>query len=407
MAESLEFEPGTGYAYSNVGYALLGLVVEQVTGQSYEAFLRQELLLPAGLAETGYLLPDWDRDRLALGYRKGELWGAVYGRGWLDDGPSWHLRANGGLHTTVDDMRQWLETVRGRGVLSAEATRRWTTGYVDEPWGDSRYAYGWVVRDTEWGPMIAHGGDNRIFSADFVWLPEPELFFYIQGNSSMVPARLQRDRILAAAFDPEFQMPPLVAPDAGARPEDAGVRVGTYRLDGGSIEVTADDTRLVAKLWGQSTLDRLLGHTAERRERAAELNRRTAEAMGRLEAGQEDALAGLLAEGEDPIGPTRVLLDRISRFGTLEKLHFIGSFENVPGSRFEDRGPWRRSCTRSSTTGTSTGTSSGAATAPTRARRAAHGRRSRWSRRQRDSTELFGRNRPGTLSSSASKMNAS
>ena len=53
---TLEFEPGTGYAYSNVGYALLGLVVEQVTGQSYEAFLREELLLPAGLAETGYVL---------------------------------------------------------------------------------------------------------------------------------------------------------------------------------------------------------------------------------------------------------------------------------------------------------------------------------------------------------------
>ncbi len=342
MAEPLEFQPGTGYAYSNVGYALLGLVVEQVTGQSYEAFLREELLLPAGLAETGYVLPGWDRDRLAQGYRNGELWGMVYGRGWLDDGPSWHLRANGGLHTTVDDMRRWLDTVRGRGVLSAETTRRWTMGYVDEPWGDSQYAYGWVVRDTEWGPMIAHSGSNRIFSADFVWLPEPEVFVYIQGNTSMIPARGQRSQILAAAFDPEFHMPPLVEPDADASPEDAEARVGTYRLDGGSLELTADDTRLVAKLWGQSTLDLMLGHTAEQREWSADLNRRTAEAMGRLETGQEDALAGLLSEGEDPIGPTRVLLDRIAQLNrsTLEKLHVVGSFENVPGSRFEDLGPW-------------------------------------------------------------------
>ena len=360
MAAPLEFEPGTRYAYSNVGYALLGLVVEQVTGQSYEAVLRKEVLLPAGLADTGYMLPDWDRDRLAQGYHKGELWGTVYGRGWLDDGPSWHLRANGGLHTTVDDMRQWLETVRGRGVLSAEATQRWTKGYIDEPWGDSQYAYGWVVSNSKWGPMIAHSGSNRIFSADFVWLPEPEMFVYIQGNTSMIPARGQRGQILAAAFDPAFQMPPLVEPDADASPEDAETRVGTYRLDGGSVELTADDTRLVAKVWGQSMLDLMLGHTVEQRERSADLNRRTAEAMSRLEAGMEDKglgsdldfeqkiagaeaqIAEMLAQGEDPIGPTRVLLDRIAQLNqsTLQKLHVIGSFENVPGSRFEDLGPW-------------------------------------------------------------------
>lgn len=340
MAEPLEFEPGTGYGYSNVGYALLGLIVERVSGQSYESFLREELLLPAGLAETGYVLPEWGEDRLALGYRDGELWGAVHGRGWLDDGPNWHLRANGGLHTTVDDMHRWLSTVRGRGVLDAETTRRWTTGYVTEGSSDSRYAYGWVVRDTEWGPMIDHNGSNRIFSADFFWLPERDLFVYIQGNTSMIPAEQQRDRLLAAAFDDGFLMPPLVEPDVDARPEDAEERVGTYRVNGGTLELTADDTRLVAKVSGQPALDMMLKHTEEQRSRFAELNRRTEDAMDKLEAGQEDALADIMGGDEDPVEAARVLLDRISRFGNLKALHTIGSFDNVPGSRFEDLGPW-------------------------------------------------------------------
>jgi len=340
MGTSLHFEPGTGYAYSNVGYSLLGRIVEQVSGQSYEAFLREELLLPAGMAETGYVLPEWDRDRLALGYLVGELWGAVHGRGWLDDGPNWHLRANGGLHTTVDDMNRWLNTVQGQGALNAEAVRRWTTGYVTEGSRDSEYAYGWVVRDTDWGPMIDHNGSNGIFSADFVWLPEPDVFFYIQGNTSMIAAEGQRGPLLAAAFDPGFLMPPLVEPDVDARPEDAGERAGNYHLDGGVLELTVDDTRLVARLSGQSALDLMLTPTSEQRRQFVELNRRTMDSMDRLRAGQEAALAGMVGEDDDPVAPTRILLDRISQIGNLRSLNLIGSFENRPGSPLAEFGPW-------------------------------------------------------------------
>jgi len=340
MGTSLQFEPGTGYAYSNPGYALLGRIVERISGKGYETFLREELLLPGGLTETGYVLPEWDLDRMALGYVDGELWGAVQGRGWLDDGPNWHLRANGGLHTTVDDMNRWLNTVRGQGVLDAEVTRRWTTGYVTEGSSDSEYAYGWEVRDTEWGPMIAHNGSNRIFSADFVWLPEPDVFFYIQGNTSRVAAERQRGPLLAAALDAGFLMPPLVEPDAGARPEEARERAGDYHLAGGSMELTADDTRLVASLSGQSALELMLNPPAEQRERFAGLNQRTMDAMGRLKAGHEDALAGMVGEDDDPVAPTRVLLNRISQIGNLQSLNLIGSFENRPGSPLADLGPW-------------------------------------------------------------------
>ncbi|WP_157957808.1 serine hydrolase domain-containing protein [Aliidiomarina celeris] len=350
MAEPLQFAPGSGYAYSNAGYSLLGMIVERVSGQSYEAFLRNELLLPAGMSETGYLLPAWDRDRLAAGYRNGERWGLVQGRGWLDDGPNWNLRANGGLHTTVDDMHRWLNTVRGRGVLDVEAALRWTTGYIDE-WSDnSKYAYGWVVSDTKWGRMISHQGSNGIFSAEFVWLPEKELFFYIQGNSLMVSASVisaleQRERLLAAAFDAEFPLPPLVEAASAASPEEAGQREGIYHLEGGTLELTADDTRLFAKLSGQSVLNSMLNPTEAQRTQFAELNQRTKDAMDRLEVGQKDAIAGMLAEGEDPVERTRPLLNRISQIssqngGELRSLHVIGSFKNAPGSRFADLGPW-------------------------------------------------------------------
>ncbi len=49
----LRFEPGEGYGYSNVGYAILGRIIENVTGQSYEQVLQQQILTPLGMSNTG------------------------------------------------------------------------------------------------------------------------------------------------------------------------------------------------------------------------------------------------------------------------------------------------------------------------------------------------------------------
>lgn len=340
MAAPLAFEPGSGYSYSNTGFSILGIIVERLSGKDYEAFLREELLLPAGLAETGYLLAEWDLNRLAQGYREGEPWGRVYRREWREDGPGWHLRANGGLHTTVDDMHRWLETVRGRGMLPEDAAERWTTGYVDEGGGDSKYAYGWAVHDTELGSMVAHNGGNGIFSADFVWLPEQEFFLYIQGNTSVIAAARQRDALLAAAFDPTFEMPPVVSGSDVARPETAKAREGKYRIDDGSIELKADDTRLIAAVSGQGALDLMLGHGQQQRNRFAGLNQRAMKIVRKLEAGREDAMQGMVGDDEDAAARARSMLDVIERGGELQSLTLVGSIANVPGSRFADYGPW-------------------------------------------------------------------
>ncbi len=342
---SLLFDPGSRYAYSNTGYSLLGIIVEKVSGQSYESFLREELLLPAGLTETGYFLPDWDTNRLAIGYRNGDRWGEIhekrYQPGRVEGGPSWHFRANGGLLTTVDDMYAWLKTVQGRGVLDEDVAKRWTIGYVTENNGFSDYGYGWVVYDhNRWGKVITHSGSNRIFEADFVWLPERDFFFYIQGNTNMFPAASQSGNILAAAFDSTFVMPPLVEADDSADPVAAQQRAGVYHLDRGKLDLTADDTRLVAKITGQSVFDLMFNHSDEQKKRFAELNERTRIAMNKMQEGQEDALSGLVDEETDANAATAPFLRRINQIGNLDSLHVIGTFANAPGTWFHESGPW-------------------------------------------------------------------
>lgn len=168
MQTKLRSKPGTKHAYSNVGYSLLGMIIEKASGMGYESYLRKRLFEPAGMMHTGYMLPKYAPDSLAVGYREGKPWGTVLDHPMLDDGPCWHLRANGGIHSTIGDMYKWHVALEGTEILSAKAKKKYFAPHVNEGFGDSFYGYGWVNFKTPRGTkLLAHNGGNMIFSADF------------------------------------------------------------------------------------------------------------------------------------------------------------------------------------------------------------------------------------------------
>jgi len=151
----LRSKPGEHFAYSNVGFSLLGGIVEIVSGQPYEAFLAEHLFKPAGMSRTGYLLPKFRPSDLPHGYTEDGDWGTSLDHPWMPDGPSWHLRANGGILSTVDDMYRWHLALSGDAVLPAEARERMFTPYVPEgPAGRSHYGYGWTIAKTLRGTKV-------------------------------------------------------------------------------------------------------------------------------------------------------------------------------------------------------------------------------------------------------------
>src|SRR4029079_10840242 len=103
LTTPLRVAPGTQEIYSNAGYALLAAVIEQVTGTTYDRFVRDEMLAPLGLKNTGFLLPGFSADRVAHGYERGADRGSILEKPHAADGPYWNLRGNGGMLATVDD----------------------------------------------------------------------------------------------------------------------------------------------------------------------------------------------------------------------------------------------------------------------------------------------------------------
>ena len=105
LSEGVPFTrpPATAMEYSNLGYALLGRIVANVSRQPYKDFVQRTLFGPLGMTSTGYDVAQAPADRRALGYR------------WEDD--AWKLEptmahgafgAMGGIQTSATDYAKWV-----------------------------------------------------------------------------------------------------------------------------------------------------------------------------------------------------------------------------------------------------------------------------------------------------------
>ena len=157
---------GTKYNYSHAAYSLLGAVIESVSGITYEEYLYNELLEPAGIKNTGYVIPRWEEQQIAHGYRKCKDWGKPMDLPWTSDGPYWNLKANAGLISSSSDLLKWMEAIEGTKIFSEEAREKFFYPHVRESErAGSFYSYGWVIaKSTRNTDVIAHDGDNRRFS---------------------------------------------------------------------------------------------------------------------------------------------------------------------------------------------------------------------------------------------------
>ncbi|WP_241267335.1 serine hydrolase domain-containing protein [Streptomyces scabichelini] len=161
LASKPESAPGKEFLYSNTGYSLLAVIVEEASGEDYEPFLARHLFAPAGMDATGYVLPRWPRHLVAVEYdSKGRSQGRPFDHPWAADGPYWNLRGNGGMLSTAQDMFRWHRALLGDEILPARARQQLFAPRVRIPGHEDSYGYGWAVRETPDGRVVWHNGGN-------------------------------------------------------------------------------------------------------------------------------------------------------------------------------------------------------------------------------------------------------
>lgn len=159
---ALLFEPGARWSYSNEGYNVLAAVIEQVSGRSYKAFVREEVLLRAGMTNTVQESGSDDIiPRRAVGYRPpdGDLLGALPPRAnWSFIVGSTAGGAGGGYSTAADLARFARAMREGRLLGAALRDSMWTGRWPIPGFADERYGLGSFVRRVGERVSVGHGG---------------------------------------------------------------------------------------------------------------------------------------------------------------------------------------------------------------------------------------------------------
>lgn len=188
MKAPLKFETGTKFSYSNIGYSLLAIIIEKVSGLSYEQYLYKNLWKPAKMEMTGYTRPEFDTNLIAVGYyRNDSVWGKPTDKEWDKTAPYWHLKGNGGILSTTEDMYKWNEALMGEQILSKEAKNKMYHPKIRAEEKDEKaiYAYGWDVTKTGRNTFrVWHNGSNRIFYADFMRYIDEDVTLIMLSNKA-------------------------------------------------------------------------------------------------------------------------------------------------------------------------------------------------------------------------------
>ena len=186
FASKLLFEPGTSYSYSNSGYSILARIIELTSNQTYEAFLNEHLFTPAGMLQTGYVLPKWDSLQISRGYYNNIMdRGSMISKYQEMGAVSWHLKGNGGINSTQNDMLLWYKALKESKIVTKESFNELTTAHVANPKGTSNYGYGWGVKNSEANILrISHNGGNSVFSHSIIWYPKEDIYIVYATNVS-------------------------------------------------------------------------------------------------------------------------------------------------------------------------------------------------------------------------------
>ncbi len=206
--------PGARYDYSNVGYSILAAIVELKSGMDYEHFLQEHFFSPAGMKNTGYVLPDWNNNVLAVGYRGKERWGKSTQKKWATDGPYWNLKGNGGILSNVEDMYLWHQALLTDKILDAAARGKYYGRHVKEgPDAETYYGYGWAIFPTKrktW--LVTHNGGNGIFFCDMLRFLDEKVVIIYQTNAMQRGLGNIAFDLARMVFDTAFT--PVVTPAA-------------------------------------------------------------------------------------------------------------------------------------------------------------------------------------------------
>ncbi|UOU97010.1 beta-lactamase family protein [Chryseobacterium daecheongense] len=175
--EPVDFKPGEKFEYNNSGYIVLGYIIEKVSGETYEDFIRKNIFEKIGMIHSYYA-----SDRKVIKDR-------AYGYHQKNDGfvnksvISFSVPyASGSLMSTLDDMLKWQIALNQNLLLNQKESIKAFTKYKLNNGEEIEYGYGWHLKNINGIPTREHGGSIFGFKSMGVYIPGKDI--YVLGFSN-------------------------------------------------------------------------------------------------------------------------------------------------------------------------------------------------------------------------------
>jgi CubicO group peptidase (beta-lactamase class C family) len=203
----LEFTPGETFKYSNSGYFLLGVIIEEVSGTSYEKLLQEKIFDPAGMKDSGFDHYETILPKRAAGYQKS---GQSYVNApYLDMSIPY---AAGSLYSTVEDLYRWDKALYTKQLLPKEYLDLYFKPYISA-FGNAQYAYGWAISEDPIGntdkslKTIGHGGGINGFNTIISRAPSDHSLIVLLNNTGPAPLNEICAAIRGILYDASYDLP--------------------------------------------------------------------------------------------------------------------------------------------------------------------------------------------------------
>lgn len=192
----VSFEPGTNWVYSNIGYGLLGLLIETVDKRPFADAMRQRVFTPLAMNSSAPVISNSIRERVAVGYAPLQSDRPFPLRGKLGEAPWIEVpEAAGSIAATATDMGNYLQMLLNHGmgvkgrVLSDKMFDLFTKPVIKAPFRgeDAGYAYGLWVSEINGHKLLRHTGGMVAFSSVMFADLTDGLAAFASANAARLP----------------------------------------------------------------------------------------------------------------------------------------------------------------------------------------------------------------------------
>jgi D-alanyl-D-alanine carboxypeptidase len=179
-ADTLYFEPGTGYRYSNTAYCLLSLIIEQVSGHSFPDYINESIFKPMKMDNSDIIKPDFRIAERAIGY---EFENDSFKISDAKESLFFTTQGDGGIYTSIDDYLKWILEIQNGKLLNAGIIQEaQSPQFSIDAAKNISYGYGWFVAGTGSNKIVYHTGSNGGFRSIIFMSPAKKYSVVIFSN---------------------------------------------------------------------------------------------------------------------------------------------------------------------------------------------------------------------------------